>query len=285
VPTGKTKPLTKAGGAMRVPQNQIDLSIVVPALNEEDNVGPLVDEVKSAVLDKGISCELIVVDDGSTDQTLPRLLELAKTRPWLRILHRPKAKGQSAAMQAGIQAARGLNIATLDADLQNDPADLPEMLKKVQAGECDMVQGTRAHRQDTPVRKVTSWVGRTARSLALGDIVRDTGCTTRVVRAEFAKQYLLQFKGMHRFMPVYAKMLGAKVVEAPVNHRPRVAGVAKYGVMNRAFVGFVDLFAMRWMISRYKPWATTEVTPGAAESTGAGNTPEYTQKNAVGDRA
>lgn len=237
-----------------------ELSIIVPALNEEDNVAPLVREVKSAVVDRGIAVELIVVDDGSTDATPARLRELAAEHPWLRVLRRDKAMGQSAAMYAGIQAATGKFIATLDADLQNDPADLPPMLDAVRRGDADMAQGLRARRQDTLVRKVTSWVGRTTRKLILGDDIRDTGCTTRVVRAEIAKQFPLQFTGMHRFMPVYARMVGARVVEMPVNHRPRVAGVAKYGILNRGFVGLIDCFAMRWMLRRYRNPAVRDAT-------------------------
>jgi len=237
-----------------------ELSIVVPALNEEDNVGPLVDQVRAALVDAGVRTELIVVDDGSTDQTPQRLSALQMKHPWLRVLRRDRAMGQSAAMFAGIQAARGRFIATLDADLQNDPADLPRMLDVVRKGEADMAQGLRARRQDTIVRKVTSWVGRTSRKLALGDTIRDTGCTTRVVRADIAKRFPLQFKGMHRFMPVYARMLGARVIEVEVNHRPRVAGVAKYGVLNRGLAGLIDLFAMRWMLKRYRDPTVRETT-------------------------
>lgn len=236
----------------------IELSIVVPALNEEDNVAPLIDEVRRAILDAGIEAELIVVNDGSTDATAARLRELQNATPWLRVLHRDKPRGQSAAMHAGIQAARGVFIATLDADLQNDPADLPMMLALIRAGEAEMAQGLRARRKDSVVRLCTSWVGRTTRRVILGDNIRDTGCTTRVLRADIAKQFPLVFKGMHRFMPVYARMLGARIVEVPVNHRPRVAGVAKYGILNRGFVGFFDCLAVRWMIKRYRDTSTRE---------------------------
>jgi hypothetical protein len=126
------------------------------------------------------------------------------------------------------------------------------MLAVVRRGEADMAQGCRARRRDSAVRLFSSWVGRTARGLILGDKIRDTGCTTRVVRAEVARRLPLEFKGMHRFMPMYARILGAKVVELPVNHRPRAAGVAKYGMGNRAFVGLVDCFAVRWMSRRYR---------------------------------
>jgi glycosyltransferase involved in cell wall biosynthesis len=237
-----------------------ELSIVVPALDEQDNVAPLIAQVEQAILSAGIAAELIVVDDGSTDQTLPRLMELRSTRPWLRVLHRDRPQGQSAAMYAGIQIARGQFVATLDADLQNDPADLPTLLGQIRRGEADMAQGLRARRHDSAIRLFSSWVGRTARGLILGDKIHDTGCTTRVLRASLARQILLQFRGMHRFMPAYARILGAKVIEVPVNHRPRAAGVAKYGMWNRAFVGLIDCFAVRWMSRRYRNPAAPEQT-------------------------
>lgn len=257
--------MSEAGAAV------IELSIVVPALNEQDNVGPLVEEVQRVVLDAGIGAEMIVVDDGSTDQTLARLLALARDRAWLRVLHRDQAMGQSAAMHAGVHAARGKLIAMLDADMQNDPADLLPMVERLRAGEADMIQGDRSHhRRDSRVRLFSSWVGRAARRLLLGDGIRDTGCTARVVRADIARQFPLQFKGMHRFMPVYAAMLGARVLEQPVNHRPRAAGEAKYGMLNRGPSGLLDCLAMRWMLRRYRDPAAIapsleaprEMTPG-----------------------
>lgn len=237
------------------PMGQPELSIVIPALNEEDNVRPLVEQVKIHVRDAGVDAELIIVDDGSTDQTLPRLKELCRTHPWVRVLHRDQPRGQSSAMYAGIQAARGKWIATLDADLQNDPADLPKMLAILRQGNADMVQGDRSrNRRDNIVRRCGSIVGRRARGLILDDPIRDTGCSARVVRADIAKQFPLMFKGMHRFMPVYARMLGARIVEMGVTHHPRAAGTTKYGfgVLNRGFAGFVDALAVRWMLKRYR---------------------------------
>jgi len=244
------------------------LSIVVPALNEQDNVTPLVEKVGKAMNDAGIHAELIVVDDGSTDQTLARLTSLQTQHPWLRVLHRPASKGQSAAMHAGIQAARGRCIATLDADLQNDPADLPAMLARIDADQADMVQGDRsANRNDHAIRKVGSLIGRKARLWILRDPVRDTGCSARVVRAQIAKQYPLQFKGMHRFMPAYARMLGARIVEMPVNHHARHSGSTKYGMglLSRGPAGLLDLFAVRWMIKRYRDTSADTAGPGDAQ--------------------
>jgi len=239
----------------------IELSIVVPALDEQESIGSLVDEVGRSVMGAGVAAELIVVDDGSTDQTSRRLAELASSRPWLRAVRRARRGGQSAATYAGIAASRGRFVATLDADGQNDPADLVVMLKHLQNDEADMVQGDRsANRRDHAVRRVSSWVGRTTRRLLLGDTIRDTGCSTRVMRAQFARQIPLMYSGMHRFMPFYVRMLGGRVVEQSASHRPRVAGRAKYGVLNRMLSGLADCLAVRWMAKRYRPSATEAVS-------------------------
>jgi len=239
---------------------EIELSIIVPALNEQDNVAPLVEQVEQAIIAPGIVAEMIVIDDGSTDATPARLRELMAKYSWLRVLRREKAMGQSAAMFAGIAASRGKYVGMLDADLQNDPADLPAMLQRLRNGEGDMVQGDRsANRRDTAVRRVTSWVGRTVRRLALGDTIRDTGCTARVVRIDIARQFPLQYKGMHRFLPAYAKLVGGKVIEQPVNHRPRHTGEAKYGILNRGPAAFFDTLAMRWMTRRLRDVRVKEV--------------------------
>jgi len=233
----------------------LELSIVVPALNEQDNISPLVEQVRKAVIDENIHAELIIVDDGSVDETFNRLRELARRYHWLRPLHRERPQGQSAAMHAGIQAARGTFIATLDADLQNDPADLPLMLNMMRGGEIDMVQGDRSmNRRDNVIRRVASVVGRLTRRLLLGDPIRDTGCSARIVKAEIARQLPLQFKGMHRFMPAYARMLGARIIESPVHHHQRATGETKYGlgVLNRGWSGLWDCLAVRWMVKRYR---------------------------------
>lgn len=231
------------------------LSIVIPVHNEQENIAPLVQQVKETVVAKGINTELIIVDDGSTDDTRKSLLLEAENCPWVVALARDKGQGQSAAMYAGIQAARGEFVATLDGDLQNDPADLPLMLEKLKTEGADMVQGDRSrHRQDTFGRRIGSAVGRAARRWLIGDCVRDTGCSARVVRCSVAKQFPLAFKGMHRFMPAYAAMLGAKIIEMPVKHHPRQAGKTKYGVgvFSRGVAGFFDCLAVRWMKKRYR---------------------------------
>ncbi len=221
-------------------------------MNEQENVDALLLEVEAAMTRAGLSAELIVVDDGSSDETLARLNEHLIHRPWLRVLHWATPRGQSAALGAGIEAARAPFIATLDADLQNDPADMSELLQRVRRGEADMAQGVRRNRNDNLLRRLSSRIGRAARLLILGDTITDTGCSTRVVRAELARRLPLQFAGMHRFLPAYARMLGATVVEVDVRHHIRRAGATKYSVRNRAITGLVDCFILRWMRHRIR---------------------------------
>jgi len=244
------------------PANGWTLSIVVPALNEEDNVAELVAQIDQHVVRAVPGCELIVVDDGSTDQTLARLQALAASHPWLCVLHRPSPMGQSAAMGAGMAVARGPFIATLDADLQNDPADLPAMLQLLEEHQADLVQGDRSRdRRDSLVRRVGSIVGRLARRWMLGDPVRDTGCSARVMRSTYARRIPLQFRGMHRFIPAWVALMGGVVIEMDVRHRARVAGTTKYGmgVLTRGPAGLRDLFAMRWMRSRWRDIAVMQI--------------------------
>lgn len=239
------------------------LAIVVPALNEADNVRPLTEQIDRHIRQAGVAVQLIVVDDGSSDATLAHLQELAQTYPWLCILHRDQPRGQSAAMYAGIQHATAPYIATLDADLQNDPADLMRMWQLMRDEDADLVQGDRSHdRQDNVIRRYGSIVGRKARVWLIGDSVRDTGCSARVMKAAYAKAIPLQYRGMHRFIPAYVRLLGGRIVEMPVNHRPRTAGQTKYGlgVLNRGIAGFFDCLAVRWMSRRYRDTSVQRIT-------------------------
>ncbi len=247
-----------------------ELSIVVPALDEEENLPILIDEIDQTIVQQGIDTELIIVDDGSSDRSPELLAEAMATRPWLKPKRHAEPMGQSAAMHTGIQAATGRYVATLDADLQNDPADLVGMLEKLRADQADMVQGDRSqNRQDNIIRRYGSVVGRMFRRAMLGDTIRDTGCSARVLRADIAKQYPLQYKGIHRFLPVYASICGARVIQTPVNHRPRLHGTPKYGmgVLSRAFAGLRDLMAVRWMRSRLRQpdVSTLHAAPPPAE--------------------
>ena len=252
------------------------LSLIAPAHDEQENVGPLVEEVEAALGDLPGGFEFIVVDDGSRDDTRKRLETLAADRAWLRVLVMTdtppgRGNGQSAAFHAGIRAARGSLVALIDADLQNDPADLPKMVALLDERNVDFVQGDRsANRRDNVVRKASSRVGRLFRRLILGDSIRDTGCSLRVMKREIALRLPLEFKGMHRFIPVTARQLGYQVIEMPAAHRPRVAGEAKYGVWNRAIPGLIDCFAVRWMRNRRRPVTSLESTePETSSSPGA----------------
>jgi dolichol-phosphate mannosyltransferase len=248
----------------------IVLSIVAPAHNERENLRPLVAEIVAAIDPLGLDYEIVIVDDGSIDDTPTILRDLMDAHPHLRPIRMadtPKGKGhgQSAAFHAGFRHARGEIIAVLDADLQNDPADLPAMLKLMRETNADMVQGDRSHaRADTVVRRVTSWVGRMFRKGLLGDTIRDTGCSLRLMKREVALAIPLEFRGMHRFIPVTARHHGFVVIETQVNHRPRVAGVAKYGIMNRAIPGLFDCLAVRWMSRRRRPVRSHALSASAA---------------------
>jgi len=255
----------------------LDLSVVAPAHNEEENVAALVDEVARALATATQSWEFVIVDDGSTDRTAAKVQDLMPQRPWLRLVRMTntppgRGNGQSAAFHAGFRASRGQLIAVLDADLQNDPADIPRMLEHLRRTGADMVQGDRSHaRKDNAVRRIGSLVGRKFRLWLLGDTIRDTGCSLRVMRRQIALSLPLEFAGMHRFIPVTARFLGFKVEQMPVNHRARTAGVTKYGlgISKRALPGLHDLFAVRWMRSRRRSVASAEVTVTASSNGGA----------------
>jgi dolichol-phosphate mannosyltransferase len=249
------------------PLNTIELSVVAPAHNEQENIEPLVQQIGAALSGHGLLFEFIVVDDGSTDKTRERVKALMPARPWLRLVAMTqtppgKGNGQSAAFHAGFRAARGRLVASLDADLQNDPADLPKMLLRFRETDADMVQGDRSlARRDNAIRRITSRIGRFFRGLILGDTIRDTGCSLRVMKREIAIALPLEFKGMHRFIPVTARHLGYKVVEMPVNHRARIAGETKYGfgIVQRGIPGLIDCFAVRYMRNRRRPTACSEL--------------------------
>lgn len=220
------------------------ISVVVPLYNEEDNVAELQHQI-AAVL-AGLDYELVLVDDGSTDATVTRV----EAGERVRLLQFEKNAGQSAAMHAGIHGARGAVIVTLDGDLQNDPKDIPAMIAKLDEGEgFDLVCGYRAKRKDTPFKRLQSRIANFVRSRFVGDHVRDTGCTLKVMRTP-CREALLLFNGMHRFIPALIRNMGFRVTEMPVNHRPRVHGVSKYGFGNRALRATLDMFGVRWLNSR-----------------------------------
>ncbi|MCC6660804.1 MAG: glycosyltransferase family 2 protein [Phycisphaerales bacterium] len=258
------------------------ISVVAPAHNEQENVAELVEQVGRACASLGVPYEFVIVDDGSTDDTRRIVRDLMATRPWLRCIAMKgtppgRGNGQSAAFHAGFRAARGGLVAVLDADLQNDPNDLPAMYRLMKETGADMVQGDRSHaRRDNAVRRFGSLVGRKFRLWFIRDTIRDTGCSLRLMKREIALRLPLEFRGMHRFIPATARHLGFTVVEMRVSHRPRVAGTTKYGlgITKRAIPGLIDLLVVRYMRGRRRCVECEEVLAvhtRAAEAVGNGH--------------
>jgi dolichol-phosphate mannosyltransferase len=218
------------------------VSVIVPLYNEEENVPILQAELRAAL--RGVDHEFIFVDDGSADRTVERI----EAAPNLRVIRFEKNAGQSAAIYVGLQAARGAILVLIDGDLQNDPADIPKLVGEVSRG-ADLVCGYRAQRRDTRVKRLTSRIANAVRSRYTKDGVRDTGCTLKAMRRECVGA-LVPFKGMHRFIPALIKDAGYRLVEIPVNHRPRRFGQTKYGLGNRAVRATIDMFGVRWLLSR-----------------------------------
>ncbi len=227
-----------------------DLSVLLPAYNEEACIEAVVREAAGVLRGMGRSFEILVVDDGSTDATPARLQALAAELPGLRLLRLAKNSGQSAALGAAFQAARGDIFITLDADGQNDPADIPALVAKLDS--CDVCCGYRTNRQDTWSKRYGSRLANFVRNRALRETIRDTGCTLKAFRARWARPLPMQFRGMHRFLPALMAMAGARIEELPVNHRPRAAGHSKYTNWGRLKETLWDLWAVRWMQKRYR---------------------------------
>jgi dolichol-phosphate mannosyltransferase len=210
--------------------------------NSVPQIGILQTQLSEAL--KGRDYEIIFVDDGSVDRTAERI----ETAPNIRLIRFEKNSGQSAAIYAGLTAARGGTLVIIDGDLQNDPADIPKLLAEIARG-ADLVCGFRVKRRDTLVKRATSRIANTVRSRYTKDGVRDTGCTLKAMRRECVST-LLPFKGMHRFIPALVKSAGYRLVEVPVNHRLRRFGQSKYGLGNRALRATIDMFGVRWLLSR-----------------------------------
>jgi dolichol-phosphate mannosyltransferase len=232
------------------------LSLVIPCYNEQENVPTLLQRVAAALGRTGKPFEVIVVNDGCTDDT-PRLLRDAMaTFPWLRVIEMSRNGGQSAAFEAGFAAARGQVIATIDADLQNDPEEIPRLLPLLDG--VDMVTGWRKDRRDTGFRRWQSRAANRIRNWITQETVNDSASSLKIYKAHAVKGLKL-FRGAHRYLPTLVKMRGYTVREEPVTHWPRYAGTAKYGFRNRAFVGLVDLLGVRWMKKRYLRYDAAEV--------------------------
>ena len=225
----------------------LEISVVVPAYNEAESLPEFLAELRQALDATGKRAEIVLVDDGSSDET-PALLARERARdPRLKPLRLEKNSGQSAALAAGLAHARGAVIVTLDADLQNDPAELPRVLDALK--DADVVSGIRANRRDTWLRRVSSRIANATRRAAIGDPITDIGCSFKAYRRE-ALEGLPMFGGVHRFLPALCVFRGARLAEVPRAHRPRRHGVSKYGVHNRLWRGINDLIGVNWLKSR-----------------------------------
>jgi len=234
------------------------LSLVIPCYNEQETVNMLLERVNAALAPMNKPFEVVLIDDGSTDDT-PRLLaEGMKKYPWLRVIRMAKNGGQSAAFEAGFAAAHGEVIATIDADLQNDPEEIPRLVPMLDEHKVDMITGWRKDRQDTQFRRWQSRQANRIRNWVTMETVNDSASSLKVYRAHAIKGLKL-FRGAHRYFPTLVKMRGYTVHETPVKHSHRYAGTAKYGFGNRAFVGIYDIIGVRWMKKRYLNYQASEV--------------------------
>ena len=225
-----------------------ELSVIVPVFNEEESIAPLVKALMSVLGRTGRDFEIIFVDDGSTDRSAERLANAVAAHPEIKVIQFRYNAGQTAALMAGIDHASGDTIVTIDADLQNDPEDIPMLLSKLDEG-ADVVSGWRKDRQDAAIRR--NFVSRIANMLISrisGVRLHDYGCTLKAYRKEVLGGMRL-YGEMHRFVPIYASWMGAKVVELPVRHHARRFGKSKYG-LNRTLKVVLDLLVVKFF-SRY----------------------------------
>jgi len=227
-----------------------DISIILPCYNEEGNLRPLVAAVREALAPLNLPYEIVITDDCSTDQSWSLLKELAAADPHVRAQRFARNSGQSAALWAGLTAARGQCLVTLDADLQNDPKELPRFIAALKDHDCVCGSRVESRQQgDSFIRIVSSRIANWVRNKLSGEEISDSGCCYRAFQRECIA-HLKFFKGMHRFMPTLIRLEGFSVVEIPISTNPRFAGQTKYGVWNRLFASFYDLLAVRWMKKR-----------------------------------
>jgi glycosyltransferase involved in cell wall biosynthesis len=228
------------------PQYPYDLSVVLPVYNEEDNIHPVHDELVSVLQNMGLRYEIIYVDDGSRDSSSKKVTALAEQSPnTVRTVLLRRNFGQTAAIQAGIDHANGAIIALMDADLQNDPHDIPIMLNQMETEGYDLVSGWRKDRKDSTIRKIPSRAANRLISVVTGVHLHDYGCTLKTYRREVLDHVRL-YGAMHRFIPVLANAAGARIIERPVNHRPRIHGKSKYGLW-RTIKVVLDLMTVTFL--------------------------------------
>ena len=233
----------------------VDLSVVIPVYNEEANLAPLWAELAPVL--GSLEFEVIFVDDGSRDRSAEIIRGFREADPRVRLVRLKANAGETAANDAGFKAARGRWVVTMDADLQNDPHDIPMLLSHLD--EWDAVTGWRVERQtgDPWVRRISARIANRVRNALSAETIEDSGCTFRAFRRECLRGLVL-YRGFHRFIPTLLKMRGYRVLEVPVNHRPRRFGQSKYGIMNRAFFAFADLLVVRWMKNRLLRYEVAE---------------------------
>jgi dolichol-phosphate mannosyltransferase len=224
-----------------------EISAVIPVFNEVESLPGLMSELDVVLRATGRSYEVILVDDGSADESGAWIEDRARKDPSVRGILLERNVGQSGALAAGLHHARGDIIVTLDADGQNDPSSIPALLAALE--HADVVSGVRTPRADSWRRRVSSRVANAVRRAAIGDTISDVGCSLKAYRREALEDIPL-FVGAHRFLPALCQFRGARVAEVPVRHRPRQHGVSKYGVGNRLFRGIRDLFGVRWLKAR-----------------------------------
>lgn len=241
---------------MQKSMSKRDISLVIPVYNEEDNIKPLSAELREVLPALGRSYEIIFVDDGSHDRSFEILQEVASYDPQIRIIRFEKNTGQTAAFDAGFKAAHGDIVVTMDADLQNDPRDIPRLVEKI--GKFDVVCGWRHQRRDPWIKIVSSKIANFVRNKLSQEEIADTGCSLKAYKRECLQQLKL-FSGMHRFLPTLAKMEGCTVTQVKVNHRNRRFGTTKYTIGNRMVRAFTDLLAVRWMKKRHLNYKIAEV--------------------------
>ena len=240
-------------------QDCIELSIIAPAYNEVDNIEPLIKRIAEVFNPLPVLFETVIVDDASSDGTREKLIQLAAVYPWLRVVSLDKNSGQTAAMDAGFKAARGKIWGTVDADMQNDPGEIPRLMAMLNA-DIDMVNGWRQKRSDNFLRKIQTYIANGIRNFLSGENIKDSACSLKVYKRQCLEGLTL-YKGMHRFLPTLVKMRGYKVIEVPVSHHPRAHGVTKYKFGSRVIRAFIDLLAVRWMKKRQLRYRATELTP------------------------
>lgn len=238
-----------------------DLSIVVPVYDEEDSLSPLWAELREVLDRLGLAVEVIFVDDGSRDRSAEIIRGFREADARVRLVRLKENGGETAATDAGFKAARGRRVVVMDADLQNDPRDIPALLSHLD--HWDAATGWRVQRAqgDGLVRRVSSRIANGLRNWVSDESIHDSGCTFRAFRRECLRGLVL-YRGFHRFIPTLLKMRGYRVIEVPVSHRPRRFGRSKYGVLNRAVVAGADLLAIRWMKARLLRYEVVEDVGG-----------------------